>query len=102
MLQKWFNIISKIIALITYHAQICPKLFLTVMTPTYIAFILTKNWFGQTWPNQWFNIISKIIALITYHAQICPKLFLTVMTPTYIAFILTKNWFGQTWAGMGN
>ena len=35
--------------LITYHAQICPKWFLAVMTLRYIAFILTKNWFGQTW-----------------------------------------------------
>ena len=49
LLQKSFNIISKIIVLITYHAQVCPKWFLAVMTPRYIAFILTKNWFGQTW-----------------------------------------------------
>ena len=40
--------ISKMIVLIAY-AQICPKWFLTVMTPRYIAFIVTKNWFGQTW-----------------------------------------------------
>ena len=49
LLQKWFNIISKMVVLITYHAQICPKWFLAVMTLRYIAFILTKNWFGQTW-----------------------------------------------------
>ena len=49
LLLKWFNIISKMIVLITYHAQICPQKFLAVMTPRYIAFILTKNWFGQSW-----------------------------------------------------
>ena len=48
LLQKWFNIICKMIVLMTY-AQICPKWFLAVMTPRYIAFILTENWFGQNW-----------------------------------------------------
>ena len=49
LLQKWFNIISNMGVLITYHVQICPKWFLAVMTPRYITFILTKNWFVQTW-----------------------------------------------------
>ena len=49
LLQKLFSIISKILVLITYHAQICPKWFLAVMTPRYIAFILMKNRFGQVW-----------------------------------------------------
>ena len=40
---------SKKIVLITYHVQTYTKWFLAVMTPRYIAFNLTKNWFGQTW-----------------------------------------------------
>ena len=50
LLQKWFNIISKMIVFIIYHPQICPKWFSAVMTPRYIAFTLTKNWFDQSWP----------------------------------------------------
>ena len=57
---------SKIIVLITCRAQICPKLFLAVMTLRYIAFILTKNWFGQTlagmgnwyYMGRWVNVLN--------------------------------------------
>ena len=51
------------IVLITYHEQKCPQLFLAVMTPRYIAFIPTKNCFGQTWAgignwhmSHWVNV----------------------------------------------
>ena len=33
---------------VTYYAQTCPKWFLAVMTPMYIAFTLTDNWYDQT------------------------------------------------------
>ena len=92
LLQKWFNIISKMIVLITYHAQISPKWFLAVIiTPRYIAFILTENWFGQdldrNWKFIWYGMLVKCMEFLE-------KIFFSKFQPFLLFWERLKCYFG--------
>ena len=68
----------------------CTKWFLAVMTPRYIAFNLTKNWFGQTWAGMrnWYYM-GRWIWKGGLHA--CPTLMWNIpmlLNRTYGSFVI--------------
>ena len=77
------------IVLIMYHAHTCPKWFMAVMTPTYIAFTLIKNWFGQTWAGMgnWYYM-GHWLYVWNFRRK---KVFFKISTP-----FLFWEWFSLT------
>ena len=80
------------IVLITYHAQISPKWFLAVIiTPRYIAFILTENWFGQDLGRNgkfiWYGMLVKCM---NFFSKFQPFLLFGERFKHYFGFLAPK------------